>query len=348
VVSSSPQSGATSVGLLTTIMIKFSEDMDATTINAGTITMTGGTDADATAAAAPAIEVEYVAAERVALCTPDSTLAGNAAYAVTCSQDVTDAAGNGLATPWTLPFTTGPADCDHLADRLEPNDIVTKATPVRFDSVYRNLTNCEDDLDLFSIVLTDTSMVTVTHNARDAGFDNCVVELTREDGEWYTGMGYLASVAPQSFHYSFLPGTYYAHVYASNEPNYLLYDLDFATGEPCVDDGFEDNDFPDEAKEIAYGTTTGLRGCFTDADWYSTEAMVGQTLTVTLRNEPFTGRDIRRLTIRDPSGSDVVEYDGAENPLTRSHTTSMTGTYLIAVRYWEDGVEYRLTVNLTD
>jgi hypothetical protein len=158
VASSSPANGDTDVGLVPLIEVTFSKAMDAATINDTTISL-----ATAAVTTAPALTVTYDAGEQRALCFPDSTLAPDATYTVTCSEAVCDAAGNAMASPWSAAFTTGAFDCAHLADRFEDNDSTAEALAAQTDYWYRALTDCDEEGDYFAITLDDTAMCNAPH-----------------------------------------------------------------------------------------------------------------------------------------------------------------------------------------
>ena len=99
VVSRSPSPGATGVSVNTTVRIGFSEAMNASTINASTITMAGGGSSIPGA-------VTYDAGTRIATFTPGVTLATGQTYYVTVTTGVRDVAGNGLASNDVSGFTT--------------------------------------------------------------------------------------------------------------------------------------------------------------------------------------------------------------------------------------------------
>ena len=104
---------------------------------------------------------------------------------------------------------------------------------------------------------------------------------------------------------TFLPGTYYVRILCMEEPteyDYILYDFELMTGDPCADDPYEDNDFLDEAPLVSPGTLADLRGCGNDYDYFAVELNAGDTITVTFTTDPFEGAQNRRFRIQDPSG----------------------------------------------
>ena len=99
VISRSPSSGATGVSVNTIVRVGFSEAMNASTINASTITMAGGGSSIPGA-------VTYDADTRIATFTPGVTLATGQTYYVTVTTGARDVAGNGLASNDVFGFTT--------------------------------------------------------------------------------------------------------------------------------------------------------------------------------------------------------------------------------------------------
>jgi thiamine monophosphate synthase len=102
VIATSPAGGATSVAPATPITVTFSEAMDPTTISASTIGLKVTSSGAAVAGA-----VSYNATTHVATFIPSATLAQTTAYTLTVAGTVKDVAGNQMATPFVVGFTTG-------------------------------------------------------------------------------------------------------------------------------------------------------------------------------------------------------------------------------------------------
>jgi hypothetical protein len=343
VASSIPAHGSTGVALVPSIEINFSETMDATTINDTTITLLSAADDRTTAT----LLVDYDGTEHKAVCIPDSTLAPETSYTLRCSDAVHDADGIAMESPWVATFETGPFDCVHLADRLEDNDSTAEAVTVEWDIWYRRLTDCDEEGDFFEITLDDTAMVTVHYIVRAIDGPMWRLEFQQQDGDVYffsSGPAYIGTVRDRSF--TFLPGTYYVMLQGDEPTSYALYDVEFATGPPCSDDIYEDNDFPDEAAPITAGTFTGLRGCRYDEDHYALDAAAGQTMTVTVATPGYENR--RKVRIRSPLSGTLASYNGFEGPVTVEATLTDTGTHIIEVIMSVDGVAYDMDVGLAD
>jgi len=95
VTSTSPVADATGVAVGTTVSVTFSEAMDASTITTGSFTL------DSVAGS-----VSYDSGTYTATFTPNENLSRNAVYTATLSTDITDAAGNPLASAYSWSFTT--------------------------------------------------------------------------------------------------------------------------------------------------------------------------------------------------------------------------------------------------
>jgi hypothetical protein len=109
VIATNPANNATGVAPNTAVTITFSENMDASTINASNITIrptASGTALTAT--------VTYNSATRVATLTPSAPLAQSVSYTVTVATGVKDAQGNAIAQT-TFSFTTGDVTAPSVA-----------------------------------------------------------------------------------------------------------------------------------------------------------------------------------------------------------------------------------------
>ncbi len=96
--STSPAKDAKDVAVDTVITAIFSEEMDATTINTATFTVGGVTGT-----------VDYDSATMTATFKPVSNLSYDTTYTATITNDVTDSAGNHMASDYTRSFTTASA-----------------------------------------------------------------------------------------------------------------------------------------------------------------------------------------------------------------------------------------------
>ncbi|HUQ19901.1 MAG TPA: Ig-like domain-containing protein [Gemmatimonadaceae bacterium] len=103
VVSVTPANLAAGINVSTNITIEFSEAMNSSSINASTVVLTL-TGTSSTVAGT----VSYNPATRTATFTPSSALAFSTSHTITVS-GVTDLSGNGLASPFSSVFATGPA-----------------------------------------------------------------------------------------------------------------------------------------------------------------------------------------------------------------------------------------------
>jgi subtilisin family serine protease len=97
VVSTVPTNGANGVLVTDPITATFSKAMNSTTINSTNFYLNKGVTGP----------VSYVSATKTAILTPSASLATNTVYTATVTTNVTDEAGNHLATAKTWNFTTG-------------------------------------------------------------------------------------------------------------------------------------------------------------------------------------------------------------------------------------------------
>ncbi len=107
VVATTPASGATGVDTAAPVTVAFSEGMNASTINASDVTLTGPGGAVAAA-------VNYNSATRTATLTPSSPLSYSTSYTVSVLGGVggpADLAGNRMASTYTATFTTVVPNC---------------------------------------------------------------------------------------------------------------------------------------------------------------------------------------------------------------------------------------------
>ena len=332
--------GATGVGLVEQLLVTFSEPMDPATITDTTVIVAGRSATG---------YVEYDEATRTASFTPDTLYAVSTPHELIVTEDVTDADGNALAEEHSTAFTTGPLDCEHLLDHLEPDNDIAGATVIGLNEWVRTLTQCEGrtDRDYFQFTLDETTKI----HAR-AKFKYCVedldwiTEFRRWDGELYVDSGTDASPGEtRGWYYTFLPGTYWVSVHATDsEPwGFALYDFMLETDTPCRDDAFEDNDFFEERAQTTANESYNLVGCMVDADYFWVDIEMGQTLTVTVTTTVSTNR---RLRLYDTSQVQVDYYNGMDDPASVSHTATRSGTHSFMTRFWNDGTEYEMNVSV--
>jgi hypothetical protein len=330
--------GATDVGLITPVAVTFSEDMDASTITDTTIFAEGR---------APRGYVEYDESSRTATYLPDTLYAQQVWHALVIDGP-TDESGNPLERD-SLSFQTGMLDCAHLQDYLEPNGDWSSAADVELDRMYRTLAVCEDDEDYYAFTLSDTRKVTVSNRFVRANSTMWRIHFVRNDGANYTQLTTMSAQTGNEtrFSFTFLPGTYLVRLLAPEEPDYVLYDMELETSAPCVDDAYEDNDFLDEAAPLTIGETYDLTACMLDSDVFSFNATAGQTITLSI-TQAGGGTAYSSLYIQGPSGSAIASHASADNAPTLQGVAETTGEHYVQARFWQDGVEYQLLVEIED
>lgn len=100
VINSTPADGATNVAIDSSISVTFDDDLNASTVNATNITLTGGVTP-------PQIAVSYNNAERRATIVPNAPLDNDTLYTLTLSSSIADTSGNTLSQT-TIIFRTAP------------------------------------------------------------------------------------------------------------------------------------------------------------------------------------------------------------------------------------------------
>jgi hypothetical protein len=340
VIETTPPDGATDVGLLQPFTFRFSEAMDPATLNDATVSVHGEF--------AAGLFTSYDRHARTLWVAPDSLWTPEADLQLEIS-GARDAFGNALPDV-AVDFSTGPDDCDHRVDYLEPNDETATAPRIELDRVYPALSTCgSDNADFYRFTLAETLSVTIRTNITHAQRRPWMLAFVRDDAAVYNSLSTTARTgASPSERYSFAPGTYFAVVWSIPPflPYPVLYDLVLETSLPCRDDLDEDNDFRDTAVPIEPGVRSGLLGCRCDADYYSTEVSAGQIVTATATSDPYLWTE-RTLKIYGPDG----EYFFArnlDNPITGSIETTASGTAYIMIEFDGDGVSDSLDVAVTE
>jgi hypothetical protein len=340
IVSVSPADGADDVGLIEPVGITFSEPMDASTINDETITVSGRRGGF----------VEYDEETRTASVIPDTLYPAEGEQTVTVTDGVSDEAGNALAAASATTFETGVLDCEHLLDYLEPNDEAAAAASVEMDRAYQTLAVCGDDTDFFVIDLAETTRIDFHITFRHAASQWSSLALMRNDtNEPYFTRGWPSTDQGEekTVSFTFLPGTHRYRYGATIEPGeYILYDVELVTGEPCRDDAFEDNDWYWGPAPITEGTYGNLLSCPADGDYYAIDLEEGQTLTVTITRGGNPAE--REMSIWLPDGTGITTAGTTENTIVMDWTATETGTHRISTRCWTDAEGYQMDVDVSD
>jgi hypothetical protein len=338
VATASPADGAVGVGLLTPLTLAFSEAMDPATFDGLTVAddeQELGFYADYDAASCTLTVLP------VSRWTPDTGLTLGLAGA-------TDLAGNELA-PFTAGYGTGGFTCENLTDRLEPDDDTAIARDVAVDVRYPALSTCAQDEDVFRLTLLDTVKVIAETSITFAENSSWNILWVREDmGQYATFNSTTGTGEIEEFPFTFYPGTYYLQLYGPESGAPVLYDLRLVTADPCRDDLYEDNDFPDAAAAVAPGLHEDLTACVLDADWYVLPVTSGRTIRLSVDCGAFTGSRLRRLCIQEPGGAEVEQTFHEESVVSVSLVADADGEALVMVMFWDDSIEYAMTVDILD
>jgi len=340
VVATYPQAGAVDINLNPLIQVWFDQRMDEATLDSASCHVAGAvTD-----------RLEYDGAEKAVQLYLRELLAPETEYEIILSSTVTNEAGDPLTGDTSFAFTTGPMDCEHLEDYLEPNNTIDEPADVELVTAYPLLSSCSsDDEDYFRFDLLDTALVTARIEnvySEDAQpmFHIRFKRATDESYTWFTG--WFEEGGSLNHRFTFLPGTYYLYTYnTSGEDRAVVYNLILQLSAPCMDDSLEDNDFIDEASPIGAGLTEGLRGCYRDRDCYSIHLETGQILAVTLDQDPDIGSQLV-LEILGPAGSTLAGGIYHENPAVLSWAATQDTTHYIAATYWDNNVTYTIETDV--
>jgi hypothetical protein len=331
-----PGVGSLDLRLLQPFTVSFSEAMDPTSLNSQTIRIGPGT---------VPLQIQVAPSGLAVVVQPDSMLPADQTIALTLDGPA-DLAGNELP-PFTLHAATGPMDCAHLSDRFEPNESAGTATTVDTDTVYYGLATCQNDVDLFSVTITDTLKLIAETFVDYADNDAWQIYWQRADGQDYATLGTTANPGQiASFDHTFLPGTYYLKIYGYYEEERILYDLRLRTDIPCRDDPYEDNDFMEEAKPLSAGLHEGLLGCYLDEDWFSIPIRAGQNLVLTTDTHEY--QSIRRSIIMTPDGGGYQSTLSGVSTFTINWITEADGDARVMSMVWGDGVVYDMTIAIID
>lgn len=343
VVLTSPANGATDISPYPTVEVWFSQALDVASID----TLDFHIDR------VPSRAIFYDTIERKAILYPSTILAPLTQHEVHLGPDIMSDAGLAMGQEVIFGFTTGPLDCEHLRDRFEPNDDIASATQTGTDGFYPGLTSCggAERFDFYRFTLTQTQKIRVTTEAAYVDTQSVVwkIKFRRDDGLDYASLGtQVYAGGSASSYYTFLPGTYWIEAGKYDDDSHLVvYHLIVEELAPAPDDQYEDNDFPDQATPIQPGLYEGLRGARSDADYYSLDLTVGQTITVTA-TEVTTTYGIRRLEILDANATFLTGHTDTVNPAVEFWTVTTTGTYIVYARWWSDDVIYNLNVEVED
>jgi hypothetical protein len=340
VVSTSPQAGAVDVNLNPVIRVWFDRDIDAASLDSAAFHVAG----------AVTERIDYDASEGVATLLLRRLLEPGTTYSIALTSGVTNAKGDSLIGDKVFVFTTGPMDCDHLEDYLEPNDVITEAADIDLAEAYPLLSSCSQGYnEYYRFVLQDTARVTarIEHVYSDEEQPMMYVRFKRGTDEaytWYSGWFEQGTSINQRF--TFLPGTYYLQTGSGAGPDRIVvYNLILQLSAPCLDDSLEDNDFIDEASSLHPGLNENLRGCYRDRDCFAVRLDSGNTLMVSVNQVPPTGAQCT-LEIMGPGGDVLTGDDYTAFPAQETWTADQDTVYYIGATWWADNVRYTLELDV--
>jgi hypothetical protein len=340
VVATSPQAGAVDVNLNPVVRVWFDQEMEEASIDSASFHIAG----------AVTERIEYNPREKAALLYLRELLDPATAYEITLASSITNAKGDSLTGERTFAFTTGPMDCDHLEDYLEPNDTIGEAAEIDLVKTYPLLASCGAGYnDYYRFVLEDTAKVTarIEHVYSEDEQPMMYIRYKRATDDaysWYTG--WFAPGMSINQRFTFLPGTYYLQMGSTAGPDRIVvYGLILQLSAPCPDDSLEDNDFIDEASPLHPGLTENLRGCARDRDCFAIRLHSHNTLTVTVNQVPPLGAQCT-LEIMGPEGDVLTGGDYTAYPAVEAWTADEDTVYYVGATWWSDNVRYSLDVDV--
>jgi hypothetical protein len=345
VVMTYPEAGASDVNLNPLVSVWFNVALDEATVDSAAFHIEG----------AETRRLEYDPVEHMIKLYLDTLLVPETAYTAVVKAGVKSTGGDPMPADFDFAFTTGPLDCAHLEDYLEPNDDLGSATPIELDTVYPLLSTSggAERYDYFRFDVETASLVKAYNKGvyLDTTSVDWFVQFWRDEEHQYGWQG--SSMEPgreRGFYFTFRPGTYYVEIRKNADDHHCaVYDLELQTSPPCEDDAYEDNDFLEEATPVTPGTIPDLRGCFIDRDFFSIHLDTGQTLTATATQ--VTDLQVtRRMKIFDPAGISRIDttFNAQGVPATRSWTAQEDGTHYVKIRWWTDGIIYDLDIDVSD
>jgi hypothetical protein len=337
----SPQDEATDTNLNPLIQVWFDDALDEATIDSAAFHVVG----------ARTYRLEYVGSDSSIVLYLAEMLEPESTYSVRVTRDIENSGGNGMLGDYTFSFTTGALDCDHLEDYLEPSNDMDTAPMLELDKTYTLLSSCgAGDDEFYKFTLDEAAMVTLRIDHSYSELDRTGWDLRfRVCGSMFYRplWAQLQKGQTLNLRYSFLPGTYCVETgNTEEETSIAVYDLTLETSTPCSDDAHEDNDFMWDAKYVTEGTHS-FRGCMWDRDYYKVSLDSGQTLTVTLGQDP-PGNAQRILSITDFNNFTLADSMGFTDPLSLSWTADEDTTYHIKAMWYNDGITYDLGIDISE
>lgn len=107
--------------------------------------------------------LEYESEEKMITLYLDTLLVPETVYQVNVRSSIKSSGGEPMAADFDFGFATGPLDCEHIEDYLEPNDDFASATSIELDKVYPVLSSCggSERYDYYRFVVETTAKINV-------------------------------------------------------------------------------------------------------------------------------------------------------------------------------------------
>lgn len=203
-----------------------------------------------------------------------------------------------------------------LPDQDEPNDDAANATPIGTGR-RTELSLCGSDEDWFRIALRSGDRINVNIDADVLVAGGLDAQIVDPDGRTLARDPYLldATVTRTDDHFLRFRTWDAQARYGFN--------VIVVRGEPCEDDGWEENDEAAAAPTLAPGVHENLLACPADPDWYLVEVPAGRGISVELEHDPLRG-DLD-LFLFDTNGRTLLDLSSTTEPVERVQAPGVTG-----------------------
>ncbi len=238
------------------------------------------------------------------------------------------------------------------ADALEPNGMGMPAPlPAAID--HTNLEVCGNDIDLYTLAVSDNQVVTIVAEAPIA-LGNIDLFLRNPAGVQVAAA--ITRMSKETIEFAVeTGGNYQLEVRVTSGVGNVKYDLDWRQRDNNCADTFEVNDTC-PASAIAEGTYTGLNVC-ADTDWYAIDLLPLQTVTITATYDRAVSAGDLDVTLIGPSDCATLAAGGQETTIGMTtqvqevvqYQAMSGGTYNIQV-FLFSGIqaEYTLDIDISD
>ena len=224
-------------------------------------------------------------------------------------------------------------------DSFAPNQYIEDAVMVP-PSMYKQLTACPGKEDWFAIGLNGSESLSV----EVAAGASLGVSLLNSEGEKLCSGSAVAGGTSMVCSIPFAGN--YKFVVANTGSSVVAYDLLVSVTEDmstCAEDRFEENDIPEEGAEFEGSTTTWLKACGTDPDWFHFQGYPMDNVFVGLVFDQSYGF-VDVFLYPDGSNQAVAWSSSVSGTPYLEYSLSQAGTYHVQVKGsdWDGNVPYNL------